>query len=702
MSDADKVLILESRLKRVLLKAARKAELDSGLVTTNGLRKGSMVVCSANGEVLEIMNTIKSLRSKGMDANNETVKALKHKLRRLQRLSVFHRNRDDSLKLDSMLHQDRGSFWRKISKFKRLKNKNGVVISEKPTLSKFANFYEKLFSHDDRPSSNFHMIIESEVKCLFQNLEDKKFDDIFSLSEIHDAVEGLKVGKTKGFDSLSNEFYKFGSSYSLLRVLLKFFNASYSLGVLPSNFNTSVLIPIPKKDKLLAPSDYRPISISTPIATLLESLLLRKMPCLENISNNQFGYKKNTSCKNAFFIANEAIGHYESAGSNMHVISLDAAKAFDKMWREGLFYKLRNVVDPGIWRLLVYYYNFSYVIVNVDGKCSSCFMTTQGVKQGGILSPFLFNYFMNDLITSCLDLNVGALTGESNVSCLAYCDDLLLLSPVKTHMDFLLKTCMRFADDWKVKFNPDKSISYSLFRPKGASFEVNDMSIPATDLGFIYLGMPIGIHKFVVEHFNKKFASVERAFYSLRGIGCSVGMLPPKSMAFIYKTYCQSICKYGMECLYIDDKSLGVLNVRQNILIKYALGLDSRCRTKPLLQCLSVDQIGQLYQKHKLIGIKQVFKNVLSANVFEWLKSSFTGSNKPSKRSIFFQIDNLNSFTGKEILSSNFTIVKSLINSNFCCNDDDLVDVVAHHLGCYINENWFTASKALKNVLSVI
>lgn len=292
-----------------------------------------------------------------------------------------------------------------------------------------------------------------------QNLKDKKFDDAFSLCEIRDSVESLKVGKTKGFDTLTNEFYKYGSSYSLLRVLLKFFNASYSSGVLPSNFNTSVLIPIPKKDKLLVPSDYRPISISTPIATLLESLLLGKMPCLENISINQFGYKKNTSCKNAFFIANETIGHYESAGSNVHVISLDAAKAFDKMWREGLLYKLRNVVDPGIWRLLVNYYNKSSVIVNVDGKCSSCFKTTQGVKQGGILSPFLFNFFMNDLITSCLDLNVGALIGKSNVSCLAYCDDLLLLSPVKTHMDILLKTCIGFSEDWKVRFNPDKSIS---------------------------------------------------------------------------------------------------------------------------------------------------------------------------------------------------------------------------------------------------
>ena len=107
----------------------------------------------------------------------------------------------------------------------------------------------------------------------------------------------------------------------------------------------------------------------------------------------------------------------------MHVVSLDAAKAFDKMWREGLFFKLKEVTEPGIWRLLVNYYQGSNIIVKVDGVYSRTFKTTQGVKQGGILSPFLFNFFMDDLLNSCLNLEIGALIGNANVSCLAYCDD---------------------------------------------------------------------------------------------------------------------------------------------------------------------------------------------------------------------------------------------------------------------------------------
>ena len=136
---------------------------------------------------------------------------------------------------------------------------------------------------------------------------------------------------------------------------------------------------------------------------------------------------------------------------------------------------------------------------------------------------------------------------------------------------------------------------------------MNDCSIPTTDSGFVYLGMPIGTHEFAMMHFRNKFKKVEKAFYSLRGVGCKVGLLSPKSMAFIYKQYCQAICKFGMECIYIDEKTLGEFNVRQNMLLKTAVGIDSRCRTKPLLHCLKVEQINQVYHKHKVFDTPGLF-----------------------------------------------------------------------------------------------
>ena len=87
----------------------------------------------------------------------------------------------------------------------------------------------------------------------------------------------------------------------------------------------------------------------------------------------------------------------------MHSVSLDASKAFDKLWRNGLFFKLMNHKDPLIWRILYKYYKFSYIIVKVEGFITEPFLTSKGVKQGGILSPFLFNFFLDELLTMMIN-----------------------------------------------------------------------------------------------------------------------------------------------------------------------------------------------------------------------------------------------------------------------------------------------------------
>ena len=116
---------------------------------------------------------------------------------------------------------------------------------------------------------------------------------------------------------------------------------------------------------------------------------------------------------------------------------------------KSLFFKLKDAVEPATWRLLYNYYACSQIVVKVDGCISNPIRTTQGIKQGGVLSGYLFNYFMDDLINECLNLKLGARIGELNLSCVAYCDDVNLLSTVKSHMDKLLAACFDYAEDRK-------------------------------------------------------------------------------------------------------------------------------------------------------------------------------------------------------------------------------------------------------------
>jgi hypothetical protein len=147
-------------------------------------------------------------------------------------------------------------------------------------------------------------------------------------------------------------------------------------------------------------NNIRLLSISNCFSQIFEKLILFSSPELYRIHKNQFGFKQKTSCNYALFVLKESILNYTENLSGCKVASIDAEKAFDKVWRDGLFYKLTNRLPPTIWNLLKTYYDSSKGTVTLDnsGLLSDLISINCGVKQGGILPPFLFNILVDDLI----------------------------------------------------------------------------------------------------------------------------------------------------------------------------------------------------------------------------------------------------------------------------------------------------------------
>ncbi|CAF0953249.1 unnamed protein product [Brachionus calyciflorus] len=121
------------------------------------------------------------------------------------------------------------------------------------------------------------------------------------------------------------------------------------------------------------------------------------------------------------------------------------------MWRDGLFFKLINLIEDSIWRILYKYYSLSKICIKFYKKTplSAPFLISEGVKQGGKLSSHLFNLYINDLIDDCKILNLGAKIGNFNVSIIAYCDDIILLSPLSNHLQHLLNKIHEYSILWK-------------------------------------------------------------------------------------------------------------------------------------------------------------------------------------------------------------------------------------------------------------
>ena len=112
-------------------------------------------------------------------------------------------------------------------------------------------------------------------------------------------------------------------------------------------------------------------------------------------------------------------------------------------------------MDPTLWYILKIYYDSSQGTIDLDG--GDLFPITVGVKQGGILSPALFKEYIDELIHNCTNANVGAIFNKINVSITVYADDILLLSPVDSHLQILLNICNDYSNLWRINFNAAKS-----------------------------------------------------------------------------------------------------------------------------------------------------------------------------------------------------------------------------------------------------
>jgi hypothetical protein len=285
--------------------------------------------------------------------------------------------------------------------------------------------------------------------------------------------------------------------------------------------NISTITPIPKKNvNSVNPDDYRPISVSNTYCLLYESLILDKIERIFNFNKNQFGYRMATSCKHASFVINETRNYMVSGGSPCYIINLDMKKAFDKLWIDGLFYKLIDKIDNIYWRAIVNYYANSSGKVKINGELSTDFKISDGVKQGGILSPFLFNFYINDLLEECIKANIGAKLEPFNVSIICYCDDITLISSSIHDMNRLLRICGDYAKDWKLEFSINKC-NWTCFGKEvfnDAKFTLQNQKLCYSE-NVIHLGLPIGSREFVNNHLKGKFKKVERSFYSLYGLG---------------------------------------------------------------------------------------------------------------------------------------------------------------------------------------
>ena len=180
------------------------------------------------------------------------------------------------------------------------------------------------------------------------------------------------------------------------------FKRSLHEGTLPSDWKTSLVIPIFKKGPRYEPLNYRPISLTSVPSKQMERILCKAlMSYLETcclLSPHQFGFRSGRSTMDQLLLVYETVSKHRDRGLATDVILFDFTKAFDVVVHDLMIAKLKNLgIQGNFLKWLTCFLTDRSMRVCVKGHISKSKPVLSGVPQGSVLGPVLFLIYVNSI-----------------------------------------------------------------------------------------------------------------------------------------------------------------------------------------------------------------------------------------------------------------------------------------------------------------
>ena len=476
----------------------------------------------------------------------------------------MHANEKLAGKLTRNFRENKKLFWKEVNEVRKpksqmsmnVKDERGNIVNEKRgVLRRWSDYFEELLnvSDDREPVVAEHGIergrtIEVEEHSI-------------SRGEIAVALHSLKNNKAPGIDQIGNEMLKKGGD-SMLEWLERLFNACWREMIVPKEWQMACVVPLYKgKGDKMECKNYRGISLLSVVGKLYGRVIINRVKAQTDmqIGDEQGGFREGRGCVDQVFAIKQVCEKYlGKRNKEVHMAFMDLEKAYDRVDRNALWkvlgmYGIRGKLMGGIQA----FYKDSKACVRVDREEGRWFSVQTGLRQGCVMSPWLFNIFMDGVTKEVRARTHGEGVELWNkedrqkwgeLSVLLFADDTVLLADSKLKLQRLVDEFAIVCDRRKLRINVEKSKVMKCTREReGGKLDIvlNGKLVEEVN-NFKYLGVVISADGTMSEELESRMMQGRKLVGAMKAVWNARGMDAQAKLG-MYEGIVEPTVLYGCE-----------------------------------------------------------------------------------------------------------------------------------------------------------